>query len=75
MQRLRQRAARTRPSALPHRRSRSRPRLGGAAIDENIPEELEQLIMKLMNKLPEDRHQTCAELASELRSLKKQFAT
>ena len=35
--------------------------------NENIPEELEQLIMKLMNKLLEDRT-TCAELASELRS-------
>lgn len=42
-------------------------------INPDIPEGLEQIILRLLEKKPENRYNTCRELANELQRLRKQF--
>jgi serine/threonine-protein kinase len=42
-------------------------------LNSDIPEELEKIILRLMEKKPEDRHKNCRELAADLQRLGTTF--
>ncbi|MBI2373922.1 MAG: protein kinase [Deltaproteobacteria bacterium] len=43
------------------------------SLDPNLPESIERLILKLLEKRPEDRYPSCRAVAEDLRSIKSQL--